>query len=108
MPVPPQIIRDLAPQPHTCRPPKGRPFNKSAYAEKTLNAILKDMEETSEGGRNTKLNALAFRLGRLISQGRMPDWVMQALLEAAISTGLDKTQAERTMQSGYAAGLKKG
>jgi hypothetical protein len=108
LPVPPEIIKDLAPEPQASRPAIDAIPCGSAYAQKTLGAIVKDMETTEKGGRNIKLNALAYRIGRLTAKGILSSDAIRALTEAAIASGLDSAQAEKTAQSGYTAGLKKG
>jgi hypothetical protein len=59
------------------------------------------------GGRNDALNAAAFRLGQLAAAGVLDAasaW--PRLTDAALSVGLTRQEAQRTIESGWRAGLR--
>ena len=61
----------------------------------------------SGGGRNDALNRAAFRLGQLAAHTPMDETaVRRELTEAALSTGLGRTEIQRTLSSGWRAGLR--
>ncbi len=70
------------------------------------------MEEASvrmavAGTRNDRLNSASFSLGQLVAAGQLDlHEVAGALLEAAVAAGLSETEAQRTIESGMAAGLR--
>jgi hypothetical protein len=64
------------------------------------------MAATSEGQRNSMLNALAYRCGRLSAAGQLAEQVARRdLVAAAVAAGLDGEEAETTFRSGFTAGL---
>ncbi|MFG1995237.1 bifunctional DNA primase/polymerase [Actinoplanes sp. NPDC048988] len=61
----------------------------------------------SSGGRNDALNRAAFRLGQLAANTPMDEVaVRRELTEAALSTGLGRAEVQRTLSSGWRAGLR--
>ena len=82
-----------------------------AYAEAALEGCATELAATKKNSRNDKLNALAFRLGRMVARGwtRRAD-VEQALLKAMhdnASVADDGIKAaEATLRSGLDAGEK--
>jgi hypothetical protein len=61
----------------------------------------------SGGGRNDALNRAAFRLGQLAAHTPMDEAaVRRELTEAALSTGLGRAEVQRTLSSGWRAGLR--
>jgi len=80
----------------------------SSYANATLRHLIDDLQSAPQGTRNDKLNALAYRLGRLTVSGRMPVAAGKELKAAALEIGLDELEVERTFDSGYNAGIKAG
>ena len=97
--------------------PKGRAgARERAYAAKALELNAAELAATREN-RNIKLNAIAFRMGRMIGAG----WIDRAVVERALEgacfiNGLGKTQddygcggdaseVEKTMRSGIEAGI---
>jgi hypothetical protein len=86
------------------RLPDGVPF--TPYGRSALAAITEEMAATVEGERNSTLNALAYRCGRLSAAGQLAEQVARRdLVAAAVDAGLDGDEAEATFQSGFTAGL---
>jgi Bifunctional DNA primase/polymerase, N-terminal len=82
------------------------------YANKALGNAFLELRECQPGGRNTKLNALAYKMGRLIARG----WISRArvetmLLLAAEQCGLvdddGLPQCRATIDSGIRAGTER-
>lgn len=82
-----------------------------AAAQVALKGCFDELAATPDGKRNHKLNALAYRLGRMVARG----WIdrrdiEKRLLEAAYANNLVLDESERaamaTIQSGLRAGIK--
>ena len=82
-----------------------------AYARAAFDGAVREVEFAAPGGRNNTLNAVAYRLGRMIARG----WLSRAevevrLLAAATVNGLvaedGQLSVEATIRSGIEAGLK--
>jgi len=74
-------------------------------------AALKDeccaVAHALEGNRNNRLNHAAFKLGTLIAGSALSETdVRRDLYAAALTAGLSEAEAERTIESGMAAGMK--
>lgn len=75
------------------------------YGEVALRGLEADMLSAQEGQRNTTLNAVAYRAGRLIRAELLnEDDVCARLTEAATQTGLDTGEIASTLRSGIEAG----
>jgi hypothetical protein len=86
------------------RLPDGVPF--TPYGRSALAAITEEMAATVEGERNSTLNALSYRCGRLSAAGQLAEQVAhRELVAAAVDAGLDGDEAEATFRSGFTAGL---
>jgi Bifunctional DNA primase/polymerase, N-terminal len=86
------------------RLPDGVPF--TPYGRSALEGIRAEMTRTAEGERNSVLNALAYRCGRLSAAGQLAEQVAQRdLIAAALVAGLGAEEAARTFRSGFTAGL---
>jgi Bifunctional DNA primase/polymerase, N-terminal len=84
--------------------PDGIPF--TPYGRSALAALTEEMAATIEGERNSTLNALAYRCGRLSAAGQLAEDVAHDfLIAAAIQAGLDGEEAEATFRSGFTAGM---
>ena len=84
--------------------PAGMPYTR--YGLVALAGLVDAMEATREGQRNATLNAVAYRAGRLAAAGEIAEPVaFQALIDAALTTGLAPAEAGRTFESGFRAGL---
>jgi hypothetical protein len=76
------------------------------YGRSALAAIAEEMAATVEGERNSTLNALAYRCGRLSAAGQLGEQVARRdLVDAAVAAGLDGDEAEATFRNGFTAGL---
>jgi Bifunctional DNA primase/polymerase, N-terminal len=86
------------------RLPDGTPF--TSYGRSAIAAISREMAATPEGKRNSTLNGLAYRCGRLSAAGQLAEQVARRdLVAAAIEAGLGPEEAEATFRSGFTAGL---
>ncbi len=111
-PAPGWLLDRVAPR---LRPPAMvRPLSAPAVAgtwprrlvERIVFDELAALARTGEGGRNATLNLAAFRLGRLVAGGAMPEsWARHALAVAASSAGLPAPEIAATISSGLTAGL---
>ena len=64
---PPKPVQQTRPRPATpSTAPTGHQDRFQAYTNKTVNELLDDMRSTTQGGRNNKLNKIAFRLGQFV------------------------------------------
>jgi hypothetical protein len=105
--LPEWIAAALAP-PRTVAPnPIAGLHDATRYGLAALAGELDRLLATSEGSRNDALNRAAFALGQLIpSRALDADQVHDELLSAAHQIGLGTWEAERTIASGVAAGIK--
>jgi hypothetical protein len=79
----------------------------SAYAMAALTGELDRLLAATEGCRNDTLNATAFALGQLMGAGYLDHgMVHDELVSAAARIGLPRSEAERTIASGMAAGAR--
>ena len=107
---PPVWLRELvippAPPP---RPALGAPIRAThggAYARAALEDEVRRVATAPVGTRNDSLNRAAFNCAQLIAAGLLDaDEVAQALLAAAARAGLGAVEAEKTLASGFRAGL---
>jgi len=58
------------------------------------------------GNRNNRLNAVAYRPGKLIARQQVRYEAIEILLECAIGTGLEESKARATLNSGLNAGMR--
>lgn len=76
------------------------------YGAAALDAECRDLASTHEGGRNDKLNRVAFRIGQLICARHLSSAsALSDLRHAAEACGLEKREAEQTIASGLRAGM---
>lgn len=106
----------LAPLPAWAWPPPSQPRRAAAVSPRHsaeasaygLAALAREVEAVRGrpvGYRNDALNRAAFSLGRLVAGGELPEnLVFEALLAAAMATGLGQREADRTIRSGLTAG----
>lgn len=77
----------------------------SAYGSAALARQVESVRGLPVGQRNDGLNRAAFSLGRLVGGGELSErLVHEALLAAALATGLGERESERTIRSGLSAG----
>jgi hypothetical protein len=75
------------------------------YSRKALDDCAAELAGTPEGERNNKLNAVAYRMGRMVARGWIDrDAVCERLMAAARACGLGKDEAKATLLSGLEAG----
>lgn len=91
---------------HQDGPQAGRGGRMSRYAQSALERETQAIVSTGEGGRRNQLNASSFSAGQLVGAGglELPQ-AEEALLEAALSTGLDEIEALRTVRDGLKDGM---
>lgn len=81
-------------------------WSSSAYGHSATDAECREVAGTGEGGRNTRLNTAAFRLGQLVGGGELDEaHAWSNLLVAAVACGLPDLEARRTIGSGLKAGI---
>ncbi|TCO33026.1 bifunctional DNA primase/polymerase-like protein [Kribbella steppae] len=79
----------------------------AAYGLAALSSHLEKLLASTEGHRNDDLNWAAYALGQVAARGAMePQTIRDELLSAAGQIGLGRREAERTIESGLAAGLR--
>lgn len=108
--APAWLLAALAPPPpppigaaHTL-PPGERATN---YGRAALEGLVADMLSAPDGQRNETLVRVAYRAGRLVAAGEfMGELARAVLVEAACRVGLSQTEAARTFDSGFRAGLE--
>lgn len=108
------IIR-YRPAPTATMPPRlarGATGRFAAYAKAAFDKIMIEVANEPPGGRNIKLNASAYRLGRMAARGWLTRREVEAeLRNAAEANGLLAEDGERsvnaTISSGLTAGLTK-
>ncbi|MBF6162169.1 bifunctional DNA primase/polymerase [Nocardia cyriacigeorgica] len=77
------------------------------YLEVTVAGECAAVNGAAEGGRNERLNIAAFKLGRRVSGAGLDEaTAFTALLDAALASGLPRSEAQATIRSGLRAGKK--
>ena len=80
-----------------------------AYAAKTLRNSVAELQQTSSGHRNNKLNATAYRLGGMVARGWIEqENVMTNLLAACHSNRLASDDGIDSVRSTISPGLNTG
>ena len=80
----------------------------SAYGKRSLENAREELLQCAEGGRNAKLNVLAYNMGRIISAGHLLEYeALDVLLSSALEIGLSENEAKATIKSGFRAGIEK-
>lgn len=78
----------------------------AGWGRTALDRECQDLARTGEGGRNHALNRAAFRVAQIVAGGHLSEGEATARLhEAAAACGLPEREIERTIRSGFAAGL---
>lgn len=79
----------------------------TAYARRALDLEAAAVANTTEGGRNDRLNEAAYNLGQLVAGGELAEAAAVAALEhAAAACGLPDREAAATITSGLEAGKR--
>jgi Bifunctional DNA primase/polymerase, N-terminal/AAA domain len=81
-----------------------------AYAAATLEEVCNELATTAVGHRNNRLNATAYRLGRMVARGWLEDSDVKSRLRAAagangLASNDGRASVEETIDSGFKAGL---
>jgi hypothetical protein len=78
-----------------------------AFALGALKGWYNELSETTEGGRNNKLNVAAHKMAQMVARGWIDDdTVWQALSAAARNCGLSAAETLQTYRSGVNAGRR--
>jgi hypothetical protein len=105
---------DTAPRP---RSPKPAPRTageladrrKQAVALKAFNDEIRGLESAAKGGRNSRLNIVAMKLGQFVAAGLLSQSMVESALEAACHTnGLAKDDSVKAVRATIASGLRFG
>jgi hypothetical protein len=87
--------------------PRLAPGNTTAYAQRALEAECGRVALALEGSRNDQLNRSAHALGQLVGAHALTaEEAGNALLTAAVRTGLGEPEATATIRSGMTAGIR--
>ena len=79
----------------------------SRYGQTALAREVGTLRQATPGVRNLSLNRSAFSLGQLVGGGELEQsTVKDALEDAALAIGLDRSEARSTIRSGMRAGVK--
>lgn len=79
----------------------------SKYAKAAFDKEVQALSQAANGHRNHQLNTAAFSLAQLIAAGQLPqDEVSAVLRSTAAGLGLGQVEIERTIRSGFEAGMK--
>jgi bifunctional DNA primase/polymerase-like protein len=80
-----------------------------AYARAALDGCAEELAATAKGKRNEALNALAFRLGRMVGAGWIERTKVEAALTAAMHTnGYAADKGDEAVEATLASGLDAG
>ena len=78
----------------------------TAYGRAALETECRAVASEPAGSRNARLNEAAFACGQLVAGGELVESeALTALEQAAAACGLGDHEAQRTIQSGFSAGL---
>lgn len=99
----------LDPEPTDPRPRWQRSSTRNreqAYAEAALARAVLEVQSAPRGNRNNTLAKVAFGLGQLEHLGLDESRVVQALVDAALATGLEHREAQSTAKRGFQKGAE--
>lgn len=78
------------------------------YAQAAVDRACADVAGAGEGGRNWALNRAAYSLAGLVAGGYLDEEpTVEALVAAAMETGVPEREARRVVAAGFAAGLRR-
>lgn len=81
---------------------------RNSWASAALNGNIDELKAVEEGGRNSAVNRVAFRLGRFVGAGLLDEALVKAeILEAGLHTGLRQDEVIGAMSSGLKDGKKR-
>ena len=106
--APDWLVKLALPPPRPPRPePKPLSGDVSKYVGAAVAAELRELERTGEGSRNHTLFRTTAKLAEFVSAGALPEeWARDQLERVAIGIGLDPIETQRTIDSGFRAGLQ--
>src|SRR5262245_26797567 len=82
------------------------PVRATRYAQTALQRETEIMRAAQPGTRNQTLNGCAFNVAQIIGAGHIDEQtVRKALMLAALHTGLDRVEIDRTLDSALKAGI---
>jgi len=111
-PCPDWLLKAIAKAQNPSTPPPrathggilGTPYGRAALRREIL-----FLAQAPVGERNNSLNLSAYRLGKLIAAGHLPESVVAGLLETvALNRGLHWREVAATLRSGLQAGMREG
>jgi hypothetical protein len=91
------------PRPRACGGEVGTPYGRAALRGEILR-----LAQAAVGERNNLLNLAAFRLGRLVAAGHLPEEAVGLLEHVALQVGLTPRETTATLRSGLTAGMREG
>ena len=108
-PAPDWLIRLARPlRPPGPANPEPIRLDTAAYARAALAGECAAVAATPEGSRNHRLNRAAFAAGTLVGAGALDSSAAtEALVGAAVASGLAESEARRTVASGLSAGVER-
>ena len=96
----------LPPAPPPRPKPKPLSGNVDRYCSAAIASELQALVDAEEGRRNVQLNRSAYSVARFVAAGVVPEtWARQQLETHAVGVGLTALEAQRTIDSAFAAGL---
>jgi hypothetical protein len=105
-PAPRWLADLLRPKPPAPLPPLPSHQRRSGYGEAALAGECAEVGSALPGQRNARLNAAAYRVGRLVGGGLIgAERGADALLQAGLRSGLSEAESIATIRSGLRAGL---
>lgn len=105
--IPPRLLARLEQQTKPRTPASREHDAAPGRAKKLIDASIRDVATAPEGQRNDTLNRAAYTLGGLVASGAADQAEVEALLEAAATTGgLESREIRGTIRSGLAAGME--
>lgn len=94
--------------PATPGPGPAHPHNFGPYAQRALMLICDDLRRAQPGTRNTILNNAAVRVGSMVARGWLDQHdALDCITEAGLACGLPPDEVQKTLASGFTAGLAK-
>ena len=104
--APPWLLDLLDPPRAAYRPPPRQPT--TGYVATAMARELEAVAMAGQGQRNQTLNRAAYKLGRFVASGELDARdVGEALVGAALATGLNEHEATRTVTSGLRAAVER-
>lgn len=105
--APPWLVKLIQAEPKERKPaPAVVATEGTAYGLAALEDECRAVAKAPEGGRNHRLNEAAFAVGQLVAGGQLTEAeALTALEESADACGLGQVESQKTIESGFRAGL---